>query len=350
MYHSRMAVTLKDVARRANVSPIVVSKVLHGNLDGIRVSPATAERVRQSAAELGYRVNVWARNFRSQRTMMIGVLNGLGIERPLFRRGPRYFASLMDGIVEGAFMYNYSVALCPELLGGNPLHAINDGRFDGLLWYSITPSESNLKALKSCTVPAVIAHARAATFGNRFATVACDNQQGLGLAVAHLVEKGHRRIGFALESDAPNVETDERLSGYRNHMRWHGLPPSESDVLDFPRDRVALREYFAMGPRHTAIVAHADGLAADLIRIAPEHSVRIPEDVAVVGFDSTEFCEELRPTLTSVSQPLYDIGLRAVELLISLIEGRPVDSTELILACGLDVRESTNYMSPGDQK
>jgi len=339
-----MPVTLKDVAKAAKVSPIVVSKVLHGKLDGIRVSTATAERVRQTAHELGYRVNIWARNFRSQRAMMIGVLNGLGIERPSFRIGPRYFASLMDGIVEGAFQHNYSVALCPELLGGNPLDAINDGRFAGLVWYSIAPSPSNLEALASCTVPSVIAHARAATFGNRHGTVICDNKQGIGLAVDHLVARGHRRIAFAIESDALNVESEERLQGFQCHMERHGLPIHDNDFLDVLRNRQELHRYLADDLRHTAIIAHADGLAADIIRLAPEYGVRIPYDLAVIGFDSTEFCDELRPTLTSVSQPLYDIGLQAVDLLIRLVEGTHEGSLEIVLPCGLDVRGSTDFI------
>lgn len=342
-----MPVTLKDVARKAQVSPVVVSKVLHGNLDGIRVSAATAERVRQSAEELGYRVNIWARNFRTQRAMMIGVLNGLGIDRPSFRLGPRYFASLMDGIVEGSFQHNYSVALCPELLGGNPMDAVNDGRFAALVWYSISPSESNLKALATCTVPSVIAHARAAMFGGKHATVICDNPQGVGLAVDYLVDRRHRKIAFATESDALNVESAERLEGFRLGMKRHGLHVDDSDILDIPRDREPLHRYLAAGPKHTAVIAHADGLAADCIKLAPQHGVRIPEDLSVIGFDSTGFCDELRPTLTSVSQPLYDIGLRAVDLLIQLVEGATLDQLELILPCGLDIRGSTDYNRSG---
>ncbi len=339
--------TIKDVARKAKVSPVVVSKVLHGNLDGIRVSAATAERVRQCAQELGYRVNVWARNFRTQRSMLIGVLNGLGIERPSFRLGPRYFASLMDGIVEGAFHHDYSVALCPELLGGNPMDAINDGRFAGLVWYSISPSESNLKAIGACTVPSVIAHARAEMFGGKHATVICDNAQGVGLAVDYLVDRRHRKIAFAIESDALNVESVERLEGYRLGMKRHGIPVEDSDVLDIPRSREALHKYLAAGPKHTAVIVHADGLAADFIRLAPQHGVRIPEDLSVVGFDSTGFCDELRPTLTSVAQPLYDIGLRAVDLLIDLVEGKELDRLEYVLPCGLDIRGSTDYNRSG---
>lgn len=336
-----MPVTLRDVARRANVSPVVVSKVLHGKLDGVRVSEATAQRVRDAARELDYRVNIWARNFRAQRAMMIGVLNGLGIERPLFSKGPRYFATLMDGIVEGAFKSDYSVALCPQLLGGNPLDAINDGRFAGLLWYSLSASASNLDALASCTVPSVIAHARAAWFGNNHSTVICDNAQGIRLAIEHLLELGHREIGFALEGDALNVESGERLEGFLSGMAALELKVGDADILDIRRDREALRKYLGDGPRHTAIIAHADGLAGDIIRLAPEFEIQVPRDLSVIGFDSTEFCDELRPALTSIAQPLYGIGKCAVETLIKVVDGAPVENRETMLPCTLDVRAST---------
>ncbi len=342
-----MSVTLKDVARKANVSPVVVSKVLHDKAQGVRVSEATAERVREAARELGYRVNVWARNFRAQRAMMIGVLNGQGLERPLFSTGPRYFATLMDGIVEGAFRHDYSIALCPQLLGANPLDAVNDGRFTGLVWYSIDPTDANKEALASCSVPVVIMHARASTYDNRCPTVVCDNEQGIGLAIDHLVALGHRRIAFATESDALNVDSEGRLAGYHEHMQRHGLPYGEEDILDIKRDRTALHAYLAGGPRHTAVVAHADGLAADIIRVAPEYDVRIPDDLSVVGFDSTEFCDELRPTLTSVSQPLYAMGARAVEVLIRSIGDEKIEPLETVLPCGLDIRGSTGRASSG---
>lgn len=336
-----MPVTLKDVAKMANVSPVVVSKVLHNKANGVRVSEATAERVRVAAKELGYRVNVWARNFRNQQAMMIGVLNGMGRERPLFNQGPRYFATLMDGIVEGAFRHDYSVALCPQLLGSNPIEAMNDGRFAGLVWYSIAPSETNRAILANSAVPVVIIHARAAEYDHRHPTVTCDNAQGIGLAVDHLVKNGHRRIAFGIESDALNVETMTRLEAFKEHMARHALQVLDTDILDVLRDRKALHGYLQEGPRHTAVMAHADGLAADFIRIAPLYNVRIPEDLSVTGFDSTEFCDELRPTLTSISQPLYEMGAQAVDLLIQTVGDAAGTPVELILPCGLDVRGST---------
>jgi DNA-binding LacI/PurR family transcriptional regulator len=336
-----MPVTLKDVAKRAQVSPIVVSRVLHNKANGVRVSDATAERVRQAAKDLNYKVNIWARNFRAQRTMMIGVLNGQGMDRPKFNQGPRYFATLMDGIVDGAFEHDFSVALCPQLLGDNPRDAMNDGRFDGLVWYSIEPSEQNIAALEACTVPVVIIHARSADYGGKHPTVICDNSQGMGLAVDHLVELNHRRIAFVLEGDAMNVETLARLEGFRSHMTRHGLTVGDEDIIDIHKDREMLHHYLANPRPHTAVIVHADGLAGDFIQIAPKYNVRIPDDLSVIGFDSTEFCDLFHPPLTSISQPLFEMGSQAVALLMRAINEQVTDPLELILPCGLDVRAST---------
>jgi len=218
---------------------------------------------------------------------------------------------------------------------------MNDGRFAGLVWYSIAPSETNRAILANSAVPVVIIHARAAEYDHRHPTVACDNAQGIGLAVDYLVENGHRRIAFGIESDALNVESMSRLEAFKVHMARHGLTVLDADILDVLRGREELHEYLRQGPRHTSVIAHADGLAADFIRTAPLYDVRIPEDLSVIGFDSTEFCDELRPTLTSISQPLYEMGAQAVDLLIQTVGDAAGTPVELILPCGLDVRGST---------
>jgi LacI family transcriptional regulator len=337
-----MSVTLKDVAKMANVTPTVVSRVLHDKASTVRVSSATAERVRVAAASLGYRVNVMARNFRDRQTKTIGVLNGQGLARPLFARGPRYFATLMDGIVEGAFKCGYSVTLCPQLLGENPEQALSDGRFDGLIWYSIEPSQRSLDALSQCSVPIVIVHGHAKDFCNRYATVIAENAQGVKLAVQHLVDLGHKRIAFAVEPEGLNVESLERLHAYRVEIEAHGLTSDDRDLLEIDRDRKVMHAYLSASKLpHTAVIVHADGLAAEIIRAAQKHGHSVPDDLAIIGFDSTDFCNEISPTLTSISQPLFDIGASAASQLMKLINGDPVDSLELLLPCGLDVRGST---------
>jgi LacI family transcriptional regulator len=334
-------VTMRDVAAKAGVTPTVVSRVLHNKATSVRVSDATAVRVREAAKELGYRVNVFARNFRERQTNMIGVLHGVNFGRPLLGEGSRYFGKLMDGIVNGAFRQGYAVTLCPKLMGSTPEDAMSDGRFDGLIWYSTIPSEENERMLMGCTSPLVMVHSQADQFVGRFPIISCDNAQGIELAVNHLYELGHRRIAFGRQGGLEFSESLLRHNAFVRKMRALGLSVSEDDAINAKSDYSGVDEYLSQGPRHTAIVAHNEELGAEFVRRAPAYGVRIPEDLSVVGFDSTGFCDELRPRLTSISQPLRALGEQAVEILIARIhdDSHPLRYEEM--PCGFDVRETT---------
>ena len=338
----RPSVTMRDVAARAGVTPTVVSRVLHNKATAIRVSEATAVRVREAAKDLGYRVNVFARNFRERQTMMIGVLHGVNFSQPQFSHGSRYFAALMDGIVEGAFHHGYSVTLCPKLMVQTPEDAMSDGRFDGLVWYSTVQSEENAAMLRGCTSPLVMVHAQYDHLAGCFPNVACDNAQGVELALDHLVGLGHRRIAFARQGDLEFSESSLRCRAFLEGMAARGLVASEeADVILTDLADEAVDGHFHRRPPHTAILAHNEELGAAFVRRAAANGVRVPDDLSVVGFDSTSFCEEVRPALTSVCQPIEEIGRRAIDLLV----GRMVDETTipppLVIPCGFDVREST---------
>lgn len=334
-----MAVTLRDVANKAGVTPVVVSKVLHNRANGIRVSEATAERIREAAQELGYRVNIWARNFRTQQTMTIGVLHGTGFPRPLMDRGSRYFAALFDGLIEGAFKHGYSVTMCPKLLGDNPSGGMNDGRFDGLVWYSSSPPPEMREQIIRSVTPIVVLHAHASEFGHRVPTVICDNRQGIWLAMEHLRELGHQKIGFAYESELVSNEATERRQAFIDFVKKEKIG-DDQDTIGIDWERQVLARYLT-NPRHTALVCFSDGLAADIMRMSIEKGLRLPQDLSIIGFDSTAFCNELRPELTSISQPLLKVGESAITALINCINGETLDPMELLLPCGLDIRNST---------
>ncbi|RYG24821.1 LacI family transcriptional regulator [bacterium] len=334
-------VTMRDVAAKAGVTPTVVSRVLHNKATSVRVSDATALRVREAAKELGYRVNVFARNFRERHTNMIGVLHGVNFARPNFSDGSRYFAVLMDGIVEGAFRNGYAVTLCPKLMGQTPEDAMSDGRFDGLIWYSTVPSEANRAMLMGCTSPLVMVHSQADQFVGRFPIVSCDNAGGIGHAIRHLTEIGHRRIAFARQGGLEFSESLLRKDAFVAKMKAVGLSVTERDIIDARLDHTGVDEYYASGLRHTAVIAHNEGLGAEFVRRAPRHGIRIPDDLSVVGFDSTSFCDELRPRLTSISQPLRELGEQAVEALISRMRGDEGTAKRFEIPCGIDIREST---------
>jgi len=371
-----MAVTQKDVAEKAGVTRMVVSKVLHNGATGVRVSAATAERVKKVAEELGYRVNVVARNFRAQETHTIGVLHGIEPARPVFDSGSRYFAALADGIVGGAFDNDYAVTLCPKLYGENPEAAMSDGRFDGLVWYSMSRSEEAMRVLSQTAVPLVVIHARAKDVKGSHPTVICDNRQGIGLAVSHLASLGHQKIALGWMEDFSNPESIERVDAFHLEMREHGLSSDETNVVNLGRWKVSesdkaerhrllmehaarlnidlrdpesrdwrwewweLHRYMLERPRHTAIIAINDEVAGTILRTALLCGVHVPTQLSVVGFDSTSFCNELTPKLTSIRQPLREIGRTAVDLLVKRIHGEAVPQ-ETVVACGFDIRKST---------
>lgn len=340
-----MPVTVRQVAAQAGVSPVVVSRVLHNKAAGVRVSEATAQRVREAAKELGYRCNVLARNFRTQRTQMIGVLHGIGFSRPSFHQGSGYFSALMDGLTDGAFRNGYSVTLCPQLLGSSPEDAMSDGRFDGLIWYSAVPSDENREMLMNASVPLVVIHAQEGDFDRRFPTVICDNSQGVDLGVQHLFDRGHRRIVFAYGGAAVSTESYLRLDAFKRSMQARGFPAGEEDVLYVSPDLHELDAYLRCKERrHTAVIAHNDDLAGQILGQAAELGVNVPRDLSVVGFDSTDYCRVVRPTLTSIHQPLVAMGERAIDLLMETINKNEYPAPHVTLSCGIDIRESTTHI------
>jgi len=334
-----MAVTLRDVAALAKVSPIVVSRVLHNKALAIKVTEATAERVRIAARELGYRRNISAVSFRTKQTMAIGIFHGAGRAMPNFEGGSSYFGALMDGFVAGAFANDYTVSLCPKLLGQSPDDALSDGRFDGLVLYSTDITEANAKMLQRCTVPLVLVHTRSSDFDCNFPSVLCDSYQGILLAVKHLEDLGHRHIAFAQDPWFLSTEIRDRHNAFLKIAEERGLPVSADDVVTIG----ALGENFdeLFSDRYTAIIACHDNLAGRIMEAAEQHGVSIPDDLSLVGFDSTSFCNELRPALTSVSQPLQHMGARAIDLLVAFIRGETQGPAELTYPCGLDIRGST---------
>ena len=139
--------------------------------------------------------------------------------------------------------------------------------------------------------------------------VGCDNEGGIGLAIDHLVELGHRRIAFlseTVEGDTPDCEA--RREGFRARMAFHGLWTSEQDELLWTWDVPEFTDWWAENPPHTAIVCWSERCAKALMEKMAVDGVTIPEQLSVVGFDSTPFCEMVRPRLTSVRQPICRDG------------------------------------------
>ena len=336
-----MAVTMRDVAAKAGVTPTVVSRVLHNKATTVRVSAATAERIRIIAKDMKYRVNVTARNFRDQQTLMIGVLHGVGFERQMLSEGSRYFACLVDGIVDRAFHYGYSVTFCPALMGDNPGQAVSDGRFDGLIWYSTDLTGRNTELIQNCLSPLVVIHASEEYFDGKVSSVICDNHGGLSQAVDHFVGLGHEHIGFVLENRETFSEAIDRARIFQEVLKEKGLSCGSESIIYAEMDLTGLRQQLRE-TKCTALITSSEKLAGDVLRVANEAGVQVPEELSVVGFDSTEYCDGLTPKLSAIRQPLKRMGSAAVDLLIAQINDFPIENKHLVIPCGFDIRQSTS--------
>jgi len=336
-----MAVTIRDVASAAGVSPMAVSKVLHGKGANVRVGQDTAALIRKVAQDLQYQPNALARSFRLRRTNTIGLVfeNWTRVSD-----GSQYFAHLLDGITHAAFPRGYAVTICPQLANYSSSESLNDGRFDGLIWAKFESTRQNLMVLERSRTPMVLLHASSPEITRRGVnTVCCENIQAIRRAVDHLVEQGHKRIAFVSPfSIEHNDETTFRIEGVRKAMAAHGLPFGEHDVLNWNYDAQEFGLWWASQPPQTALILRSEAQAGAIYEQAAKFGVRMPEDLSIVGFDSTRYCETLSPRLTSISQPIEDMAHRATDLLLAIIEGGNIlPAADHVFPCGFDIREST---------
>lgn len=329
-----MAVTIKQVALAAGVSSAAVSRVLHGRGKNIRVSEARAVEIRRVAKEMNYIPNALARGLRVNRTNTVGLLfenfRGIG-------SGPQYIVELLDGVAETIFPRHFRLTILSELNHDDVLGSLGDGHLDGVIWCKMARDENVLEQIRKCPIPIVAMNA-AAPATTPF--VACDNRQGIELAIDHLAELGHQRVLFVHEreeDDAPDCI--ERREAFRAGLARRGM---SGDVEAWAWSMEEFHSWRRRQDRHTAIIGWSERCAAAILGQAAEASIDVPRELSVVGFDSTAYCETTRPRLTCVRQPISEMGRRAANILIDLINVEEASSTSSTLyPCSLDVRDST---------
>ena len=332
-----MAVTIRDVAKAAGVSPMAVSKVLHGRGGNVRVSEARAEHIRKIAKELNYTPNQLARILRGERKKNIGlIMDSIG---PI-STGSRYLALLFDGIYSACFDNGYSVTVCPRLHFDHRKF-IADGRFDGVIWGKYQVDEEFDRVATAARVKTVFLHVPySMALNDDRDYFCCDNQQAVTLAVKHLVGLGHKRIDFAMDADhAGCAEDTDRFDAFIDACKHFQIKVGRRVEFDYGGDLV--RDYLRSKDRATSLILRTENLAGVLYREAFALGIRIPKDLSVVGFDSTEYCDTLSPKLTAIYQPIEQMARDATEVLIKRIEGKEVPSRFHSFSCRLDMRAST---------
>ena len=338
--------TIHDVARRAGVSIATVSYVLNGGPRPVRAD--TRRRVEQAMLDLEYHPNQAARRLATRKSKAIAVV--LGLSASYVFSGP-YFSELLLGISEAAAIRGYSLTLetCRERPKDSQSfeffrRVLLDRSVDGaILGLVETANLAQLRALlegarRDQLVPFVVLEP--VEDDSPFNRVVSDLEVSIRAATAHLIQLGHRRVGF-IGGELAYLAGSLRPAYFRSAMAEHGLAVGEDLVVSVHGTQAggaeAMRRLLARQP--TAVIAGNDMLTLGALTAVRDAGLRVPEDVALIGFDG-RYGEHLHPPLTAVRLPAYQIGRRAAEVVIGLAEGEAEPPVKVVLPSELVLRES----------
>jgi LacI family transcriptional regulator len=328
--------TIRDIADLAGVSIATVSRVLNDRPD---VAQETRETVLQVVREHGFSTNRGARGLSSGRTGMIGLTLPLVADA--------YFGPMLSGAAEALYESDMRIVLAPTLHKHDRevslVERLMRGTTDGAILMLPEESEDELLTVQRQGFPFVIVDPREPP-PDGIACVAAMHAAGAKQAAEHLLELGHRRIGVI--SGTPGwYATEERLAGFRAALSAAGILLDPELVMHSdwrtPMGATAAHRLLDLAEPPTAIFGFNDNVAIGALHAAEARGLSVPGDLSVVGFDDTFQAMIVTPRLTTVSQPLAELGRMGVSLLIRLLEGQRVDALRVELATRLVIREST---------
>lgn len=335
----RVSHTIKEIAARAGVSKSTVSRVISGK--GY-TSPEARSKVQQIIEELRYTPNAVARAMVSQRTNNIGVL--------IYRRhhpvvSHPFYGKILDAILATAAGMNYSVFVTTDHdMSLRSADFMMEKRVDGLILISRL-QQNVIDHIKKFGVPYLMVNG--STDDDRVIQIVNRDEQGGKKAAEHLYELGHRNI-FVLAGPQAHRSHFLRLRGFRRHMEQCGVPLQAESIVyplasTFDEGYKMMRrhvEHFQAGG-YTAVFATNDTIALGAMKVLMEHSVRVPEQVSVMGFDDIELASMLTPSLTTIRVNTDEMGSHAVTMLDRLIRQEATESSPIEVETELIVRQST---------
>lgn len=331
-----MNTTIYDVAREAGVSMATVSRVVNGNPN---VKPTTRKKVLEAIERLGYRPNAVARGLASKRTTTVGVI--------IPDISNTFFAELARGIEDIATMYKYNIILCnSDQNKEKEIHLINtllEKQVDGIVFMGGQITEEHVEEFKRAPVPIVLS----ATIDQKkeFPSVNINYEQAAYDAVKFLIEKGHTTIGMLTGSLEDPVNGYQKYAGYRRALDEAKVDFCEENIIvgDYTYDSgiEAMEKFLTLANKPTAIFAGTDEMALGIIHGAQDKGFNVPGDIEVVGFDNTRLAAMVRPTLTTVVQPMYDIGAVSMRLLTKYMNKEEVTDEVVLLPHRIEFRQST---------
>lgn len=339
--------TLEEIAAIAGVSKATVSRVINGQP---RVGAATRAHIQQIIREQGYEPNSAARALATGRSRTIGLVSPAPMDSAFTNP---YFFALTQGIAAACEKCGYRLMLSP--LADQSLEAcrqtVRSGQVDGLVIATFSVGESVLASLQDAGYPCVLVGS--CPRWPDITTVGPDYYHGGTMAAQHLAGLGYKRIAhIAGPPDHPGAA--DRLRGFLDGLRVAGLTCPERYIapgyFDEPNGYQGMQQLLALSPRPEAVFCVADLTAVGALRAVREAGLRVPEDVAIVGFDDLPVTTATEPRLTTVRQPIRQIGFLAVTTLVEMLRARAADPPRslapqhLVLPVELVVRESCGQL------
>ena len=338
---SRTTIGIREIARETNVSVATVSRVLNGHET---VSEKLRQRVSDTIARLGYRPNLVARNLRTQHTSTVGVV--------IPDIGNAHFSDAVRAMQDAAASARYTVLVVnsdgQKEKEDAALRTLFERQVDGVILVSASTAASPaLSSMVQQGTP-VLAMDRAIkdlpidhVLVNTFA--------GTRDAVLHLAGQQRRRIAF-IAGPKTNWTAAEKLRGYRDGLRRAGLEWDASLVLPgdytLPSGEAQALALLALKPRPDAVIIANNLMTLGAMRVFLRHSISVPHDLALVGYDNADWTDVVRPAVTVVSQPTYELGRRSIGSLLARLENPDAKPSRILLDTELIVRESSSLPDP----
>lgn len=327
--------TIREVAKKAGVSPTSVSHVLNNTRF---VSENIRERVNSAMHELNYRPNALARSLRRGETHTLGLI--------LPDSSNPFFAEVGHAIESAAFVLGYSVILCNTENDENKEHlyteVLENKQLDGIIFVGTGENRESISAIIQNGLPLVVVDRDMSNL--ELDTVTTENHQGGMSATQHLLSLGHQIIG-CITGPSNITPSADRVTGYRDALQRAGIPIEESLLVrgDFhaPSGYSAALQLLQRTPRPTAIFVCNDMMAIGALHAAAQLGLNVPENVAIVGFDDIELASYTTPSLTTVAQPKQEIGQLAVKLIFERMGNPSLPPRHNILSTRLVIRESS---------
>lgn len=315
--------TIRDVAKRSGYSPTTVSMVLNNAPLARYIPDGTKEAIRRAAKDLDYTPNIFARSLRAQRTDTVGVV--------VFDIADPYCTHVIQGIEQelsrAGFLYLLCDARNDKTKFRKNLDLLLQRRIEGMIIVAnaLSMEISSLTAVKPPKVPVVVI-GRTMDHGLQSSSVTVDNELGGYLALQHLYELGHRRIAF-LRGPASIVDSSLRWRGVERFAHEAGLKINEKMVCDLgvwptssQHGLEAVQQLLSGGRKFTAVLAFDDLAATGAIRALTMAGLHVPLDCSIVGFDDIAAAEHYNPPLSTIHQPMVDMGRHGASIVLAAIE------------------------------